>query len=88
MASESKSGAGKRVRFIQLHLAPDAGRAEAQHVVQRGHNRQACFFEAVYTTRTIGRPCARRRWYVSHVHAHVLMTNQVHLLLTPPMPVS
>lgn len=53
------------------------------HVVQRGNNRQACFFcEHDY------------RFYLDHLaeaaprygcrlHAYVLMTNHVHLLLTP-----
>ena len=56
------------------------------HLVQRGHNRDACFFanedfeayrdwldEALNKT-----GCA--------LHAYVLMTNHVHLLLTPPNP--
>lgn len=56
------------------------------HIVQRGHNREACFFseedyfayrewlgEALKTT-----GCA--------LHAYVQMTNHIHLLLTPPEP--
>ncbi len=53
------------------------------HVIQRGNNRQACFFAKddylfylewlqEYAQRT---ECA--------IHAYVLMTNHVHLLLTP-----
>lgn len=54
------------------------------HIIQRGNNRQACFFAEQdyqfyldwlkeYSTET---HCA--------IHAYVLMTNHVHLLLTPP----
>ncbi len=54
------------------------------HIVQRGHNRDACFFgEDDYL--------AYRHWLGEalrssgcHLHAYVLMTNHVHLLLTPP----
>ena len=54
------------------------------HVVQRGNNRAACFFND-----------ADRRFYLKclreaaaargcALHAYVLMTNHVHLLVTPP----
>lgn len=54
------------------------------HIVQRGHNRDACFFgEDDYL--------AYRHWLGEalrssgcHLHAYVLMTNHIHLLLTPP----
>ena len=54
------------------------------HIVQRGHNRDACFFaEDDYL--------AYRHWLGEALqasgcalHAYVLMTNHVHLLLTPP----
>ena len=54
-----------------------------QHVVQRGNDRQPCFFEESDYLRylqelkelALHRHCA--------VHAYVLMTNHVHLLLTP-----
>ncbi|BCU07986.1 transposase [Allochromatium tepidum] len=54
------------------------------HLVQRGHNRGACFFtEEDYP--------AYRAWLGEALkktgcalHAYVLMTNRVHLLLTPP----
>jgi putative transposase len=56
------------------------------HIVQRGHNREACFFgEDDYH--------AYRHWLGealkntgSQLHGYVLMTNHVHLLLTPPDP--
>ena len=54
------------------------------HIVQRGHNRDACFFaEEDYL--------AYRQWLGEAIkdtrcqlHAYVQMTNHVHLLLTPP----
>lgn len=54
-----------------------------QHVIQRGNNRQACF--------TVGEDyrfyldCVRdaSKRYGCAVHAYVLMTNHVHLLITP-----
>jgi putative transposase len=53
------------------------------HIVQRGHNREPCFFaEEDYFT--------YRHWLSEALgeaqcalHAYVLMTNHVHLLLTP-----
>jgi len=55
----------------------------AQHVVQRGNDRQPCFFtEADYLCyRSTLREIALREGCM--VHAYVLMTNHVHLLLTP-----
>ena len=53
------------------------------HVVQRGNNRQACFFQlsdyALYLETAFA--CAAR--YQVGVHAYVLMTNHVHLLASP-----
>lgn len=54
-----------------------------QHVVQRGNDRQPCFFADIDRVRylqdlreiTLREACA--------VHAYVLMTNHVHLLMTP-----
>ena len=57
----------------------------AQHVVQRGNDRQPCFFQpsdyACYLTQL--HESARR--YDVAIHAYVLMTNHVHLLATPAM---
>ena len=53
------------------------------HVIQRGNNRSACFFsEADYRFYL---DCLDQAWkkYGVSVHAYVLMTNHVHLLLTP-----
>jgi len=68
-------------RRARIHL-PDI----PLHVVQRGHNREACFFgEDDYH--------AYRHWLGEalktsgcRLHAYVQMTNHVHLLLTPPAP--
>ena len=59
-----------------------------QHVIQRGHNRQPVFFHAddyrVYLR------CLQDAVTTSPsaVHAYVLMTNPVHLLVTPQQPES
>ena len=55
----------------------------SHHVIQRGNNRQACFFEeqdyAFYLDKL--REAAEK--YEVAIHAFVLMTNHVHLLATP-----
>ena len=53
------------------------------HIVQRGHNREPCFFgEEDYSTylHWLGEALAE---FDCALHAYVLMTNHVHLLLTP-----
>lgn len=54
-----------------------------QHVMQRGHNREPCF----YTQGDYHRYCEGLREAAqnndAHIHAYVLMTNHVHLLVTP-----
>ena len=53
------------------------------HVVQRGNNRPACFFtddDNAFYREVLADACRR---YRVGVHAYVLMTNHVHLLLTP-----
>jgi putative transposase len=56
------------------------------HIIQRGNNRKACFFAdedyAVY----LDRLAFYGEKYQVHIHAFVLMTNHVHLLLTPTTP--
>lgn len=54
-----------------------------QHVVQRGNDRQPCFYVADDYRRYLAglRESAIR--YGCVVHAYVLMTNHVHLLVTP-----
>ncbi|MBA1148595.1 transposase [Ectothiorhodospiraceae bacterium WFHF3C12] len=53
------------------------------HVIQRGNNRQACFFADEDCSRFLEwlAECAEEA--SCRVHAYVLMTNHVHLLLTP-----
>jgi putative transposase len=61
---------------------PDVARVP-QHVVQRGNDRQPCFFtEADYFRYLVDLRDAALRYEVA-VHAYVLMTNHVHLLVTP-----
>lgn len=53
------------------------------HVVQRGNNRDACFYSVpdyTFFLECLGSAC--RRYQVA-IHAYVLMNNHVHLLLTP-----
>jgi putative transposase len=57
-----------------------------QHITQRGNNRQACFFtDADYNLYLSLLAEASHRHQCS-VHAYVLMTNHVHLLMTPETP--
>lgn len=54
-----------------------------QHVLQRGNDRQPCFFAELDRIRyldTLRELCLKSG---CRVHAYVLMTNHVHLLLTP-----
>ena len=53
------------------------------HVIQCGNNREACFFaqqDYLFYLSCLGDACSR---YHAAVHAYVLMTNHVHLLMTP-----
>lgn len=57
-----------------------------QHVIQRGNNRQMTFFAGEdnrYYLDCLKDACIRHQ---CHLHAYVLMTNHVHLLLTPLQP--
>lgn len=55
----------------------------AQHIVQRGNNRSACFFcEVDYAFYVKKLKEASVKHNVKN-HAFVLMTNHVHLLITP-----
>jgi putative transposase len=57
-----------------------------QHVVQRGIDRQPCFFTDADRRRYLDflREIAPKR--DCSIHAYVLMTNHVHLLVTPGAP--
>ena len=53
------------------------------HIIQRGNNRVACFYsedDCVYYLTTLQE---RAEKYGCEIHSYVLMTNHVHLLLTP-----
>ena len=55
----------------------------AQHVIQRGNNREACFYdEGDYKAYLSFLKDAAIKYQVA-IHAFVLMTNHVHLLMTP-----
>lgn len=54
-----------------------------QHIVQRGINREPCFFaEEDYHSYLHWLEKAAADWHCA-IHAYVLMTNHVHLLVTP-----
>jgi len=53
------------------------------HIVQRGNNRQACFFESEDCQRYLQLWQESSNRYGVAVHAYVLMTNHIHFLATP-----
>ena len=54
-----------------------------QHIIQRGNNKQVCFFvEKDYTVYLSKLKEYGQKYNVS-IHSYILMTNHVHLLLTP-----
>jgi len=55
----------------------------ALHVRQRGHNRAPCFFADADYALYLGLLGQFSREHACAVHAYCLMTNHVHLLLTP-----
>ena len=55
----------------------------AQHVIQRGNNRQVCFFQEDDYRVFLARLKLYADQHQVQVHAFVLMTNHVHLLATP-----
>jgi putative transposase len=54
-----------------------------QHVVQRGNDHQACFAEETDYRRYLQELREAARKHDCTIHAFVLMTNHVHLLVTP-----
>jgi putative transposase len=56
------------------------------HIVQRGHNRGACFLEPSGFELYLGLLNELHGRFACRIHAYVLMTNHVHLLLTPDEP--
>lgn len=58
----------------------------AQHVIQRGNNRQATFFAEPDYARYLQDLKTASDAHQCDIHAYVLMTNHVHLLMTPHRP--
>jgi putative transposase len=54
-----------------------------QHVVQRGNNRQVCFFNKTDYTVYLDKLKEYSQKYKVAFHSYVLMTNHVYLLMTP-----
>lgn len=54
-----------------------------QHVIQRGNNREPCFYAEEDYRRYLDELKDVSEKYDCRVHAYVLMTNHVHLLITP-----
>jgi len=57
-----------------------------QHVTQRGNNRQACFYSDDDYRLYLALLLEHSRANACSVHAYVLMSNHVHLLITPSIP--
>jgi putative transposase len=55
----------------------------AQHIVQRGNDRQPCFFRESDYVRYLQDLREASLTHGCRIHAYVLMTNHVHLLVTP-----
>ncbi len=55
----------------------------SHHVIQRGNNRAACFFDARDYAFYLSELRASAEHFGVAIHAFVLMTNHVHLLVTP-----
>lgn len=64
---------------LPRYFLPD----QPQHVIQRGNNRQPIFFAAEDYARYLGWLAEAATEHGSAVHAYVLMTNHVHLLISP-----
>ena len=56
------------------------------HIIQRGNNRQACFFDRQDYRTYLGWLHEYANTFDCQVHAYVLMTNHVHLLLSADAP--
>ncbi|MDB5807035.1 MAG: transposase [Betaproteobacteria bacterium] len=53
------------------------------HIIQRGNNRTVCFYAEEDYRRYLDELALLSRRFHCAIHAYVLMTNHVHLLLTP-----
>jgi putative transposase len=56
-----------------------------QHVIQRGNNREPCFFAEEDYRRYLDDLSESASKFHCRFHAYILMTNHVHLLVTPMM---
>jgi REP-associated tyrosine transposase len=56
---------------------------QPQHVIQRGNNRQVCFCDPSDYRFYLDKLRAASAKHACEIHAYVLMTNHVHLLVTP-----
>jgi putative transposase len=56
------------------------------HIIQRGNNRSVCFYAEEDYRKYLDTLREQATKYGCAVHAYVLMTNHVHLLLTPEKP--
>ena len=54
-----------------------------QHVIQRGNNREPCFYTEEDYRRYLDDLQESAKKFHCRIHAYVLMTNHVHLLITP-----
>ena len=54
-----------------------------QHVIQRGNNREPCFYAEIDYRRYLEDLTESAVKFNCRIHAYVLMTNHVHLLVTP-----
>ena len=54
-----------------------------QHIIQRGNDRRACFFVGADYRKYLDYLAEAAERFECQVHAYVLMTNHVHLLVTP-----
>lgn len=59
-----------------------------QHVIQRGNDRRAIFLEREDYLHFVAFLLSAARRHEAVIHAYVLMTNHVHLLMTPTTPTS
>jgi putative transposase len=57
-----------------------------QHVIQRGNNREPCFYAEADCRRYLADLGGALKDNQCELHAYVLMTNHVHLLITPQIP--
>jgi putative transposase len=54
-----------------------------QHIIQRGNNRQACLFDVAGYSVYLDKVKEHADKLHAAIHVFVLMTNHVHLLVTP-----